>query len=196
MVCINVPLTTAILSNATSDSAHSTYSKEQLVSAAQYTRDFSVGSIDEATLKNNLEQQGLNPSDLSDNMLSHLQDCTPIFNTTTIVFTILLIASLGVLLLVSLISGKRAAAIIMRQCGVATIILFALLFLWIAIDFRGLFIMMHKILFAQGNWTFEATSLLICMYPTNFWIGMAVVWVTISILLSAAMIVISVILNK
>ena len=53
---------------------------------------------------------------------------------------------------------------------------FALIGLWGALDFNGLFAAFHGALFPQGNWTFPSDTLLITMYPLDFWVGMAALW--------------------
>ena len=45
------------------------------------------------------------------------------------------------------------------------------------IDFNGLFAAFHSLFFVDGTWTFNYDSLLISMYPIDFWMGMGAVWV-------------------
>jgi hypothetical protein len=194
--CINLPFITSGLCNLTSDSQNSIYSKEQLVGAGVVTRDFSVGSISQEQLSTELTKIGVDPSSLDTNMISHLRECTPIFSVITWLFVVLLIATLVVLLVAAIMSGKRRVATILRQCGIATLLIFLALAIWIIVDFNGLFVTMHQILFADGNWTFSSTSLLICMYPTDFWIGMGVIWIALSAILSAIFIALSIVLNR
>ena len=49
--------------------------------------------------------------------------------------------------------------------------------LWGVIDFNGLFAAFHSLFFVDGTWTFNYDSLLISMYPIDFWMGMGAVWV-------------------
>ncbi|MFR4805136.1 MAG: DUF1461 domain-containing protein [Eggerthellaceae bacterium] len=60
--------------------------------------------------------------------------------------------------------------------GAAVIAVFALLALWVMIDFNGFFAAFHSLFFSAGTWTFSYDSLLICMYPPDFWISMGAVW--------------------
>ena len=196
IICINAPFVTSALCNLTSDVEHSQYTKEQLVRAGELTRDFSVGAIDQTALGNALEQIGVSSSALSEDMLSHLRDCTPIFTFITYLFILLAIISLCLFIVTSIISSRRSAALILRHSAIIAIVLFLILIAWIIIDFRGLFILMHKVLFSQGNWTFDASSLLICMYPTKFWIAMGVMWVAVSLVLSAILLALSLHLNR
>ena len=55
---------------------------------------------------------------------------------------------------------------------------------WAVIDFNGLFATFHSVFFSQGNWTFPYDSLLICALPTAFWMGMGVVWLATSAVIS------------
>lgn len=43
---------------------------------------------------------------------------------------------------------------------------------------------MHTLLFAQGNWIFDADSLLITLFPEAFWAAMAGLWILSSIVLA------------
>ena len=56
--------------------------------------------------------------------------------------------------------------------------------IWAAIDFNGIFTWMHTLLFAQGNWIFDADSLLITLFPEAFWAAMAGLWILSSIVLA------------
>lgn len=47
---------------------------------------------------------------------------------------------------------------------------------WAAADFNGMFAVFHSLFFSAGSWTFSYESLLICMYPIAFWIGMGAIW--------------------
>ncbi|MFR7649951.1 MAG: DUF1461 domain-containing protein [Eggerthella lenta] len=44
------------------------------------------------------------------------------------------------------------------------------------VDFNGLFAAFHSLFFVEGTWTFNYDSLLISMYPIDFWMNGAV-WV-------------------
>ena len=80
-----------------------------------------------------------------------------------------------------------------RALGAAPAVLLAAMIglaVWAAADFHGFFAAFHGLLFPQGNWTFPFDSLLICMLPTGFWIGMAIMWVVVTVGLSVASIVI------
>ena len=52
---------------------------------------------------------------------------------------------------------------------------------WAALDFNGFFGAFHGLLLPQGNWTFPAQSLLICMLPLDFWVSMAALWLAVTL---------------
>ncbi len=118
---------------------------------------------------------------LSENALSHLRDCTPIFTTGRIsVGVVGGFAVAGFIALAIIASRKQAGRALMAGAGLVFALLFAL-GAWAVIDFNGLFTWMHQMLFAQGNWTFSASSLLIQLFPEAFWAAMAALWVTASL---------------
>ncbi len=55
----------------------------------------------------------------------------------------------------------------------ASLIFLIVLFLWSVFSFDTLFFLMHLILFPQGNWMFPAGSLLITLFPEQFFFDMA-----------------------
>ena len=82
-------------------------------------------------------------------------------------------------------SGRRTFGTVLLGAGVAVIAVFAVLGVWAAIDFEGLFAVFHSLFFAQGSWVFNADSLLITMYPEPFWIGMGAIWLGVTLVVSA-----------
>ena len=82
-------------------------------------------------------------------------------------------------------SGRRTFGTVLLCAGLGTIAIFAILGIWAAIDFEGLFAVFHSLFFAQGSWVFSADSLLITMYPEPFWIGMGAIWLATTISVSA-----------
>lgn len=55
----------------------------------------------------------------------------------------------------------------------ASLIFLIIIFLWTVFSFGTLFFLMHLILFPQGNWMFPAGSLLITLFPEQFFFDMA-----------------------
>ena len=122
---------------------------------------------------------------LSENALSHLRDCTPIFTTGRISIGVVGgFAVAGLIALAVIESRKRAGRTLMAGAGLVFALLFAL-GAWAVVDFNGLFTWMHHVLFAQGNWTFSSSSLLIQLFPEAFWAAMAALWVIASLICAA-----------
>ena len=77
--------------------------------------------------------------------------------------------------------GRRALGRVLASAGLGVLLIFLLLALWVALDFDGFFAAFHSLFFAAGTWTFSQDSLLICMYPPQFWLGMGVIWLTVTL---------------
>ena len=74
--------------------------------------------------------------------------------------------------------------------GIIVLVAFVGLGAWAAISFDSFFTTFHSLFFSQGNWTFPYDSLLICALPTEFWMGMGVVWLAVSFAVSILSIII------
>ena len=83
-----------------------------------------------------------------------------------------------------------------QGAGVSVLAVFALLAAWVAIDFDGFFAQFHSLFFAAGTWTFSWDSLLICMYPPEFWVGMGVIWLVVTVACCVVCITIGRLLRK
>lgn len=86
--------------------------------------------------------------------------------------------------------GRRRVAGVLVAAGTAVLAALAALAAWAVLDFNGFFAAFHSLFFADGTWTFPYDSLLITMYPVEFWIGMGGVWLATTGLLSILAIVI------
>lgn len=118
---------------------------------------------------------------LDDEVFSHLDDCYALISGAVPWLTaaaVLAAASLIALVRAghqrtagaALFAGPAALLAFMAVCGIAA-----------AIDFEGFFAVFHGVLFPQGNWTFPADSLLICMLPEGFWMGMGALWLAVTL---------------
>ncbi|MDD6651428.1 MAG: DUF1461 domain-containing protein [Eggerthellales bacterium] len=90
-----------------------------------------------------------------------------------VIALILLVASFGHVIFNY---GRKAASTCLIWGPVAMLAILALFLVWALADFDALFAWMHSLFFADGTWTFSVKSLLICMYPEPFWMGMGVTW--------------------
>lgn len=92
--------------------------------------------------------------------------------------------------------GKRLLGRVLAGAGVSVLVVFALLAAWVAIDFDGFFAQFHSLFFAAGTWTFSWDSLLICMYPPEFWVGMGAIWLVVTVACCVVCITIGRLLRK
>jgi integral membrane protein (TIGR01906 family) len=99
------------------------------------------------------------PSVFSEKEVSHLEDVKTVFDGINIFFVLLLILFIGLLFLTNIPT-------MFQRGGVYALVLLAV---FAVLPFRWVFTLMHKILFPQGNWTFELGSTLIQYYPHSFW---------------------------
>ena len=130
-----------------------------------------------------------------DNALEHLEDCTPLFQFGRISILASLVIALIGLLLLGLLRGKRYAARAMIICSLLVILAIIGLAVWAITDFDSLFTAFHQVLFTQGNWTFSPDSLLIQLFPENFWLAMAILWGIASVVASLFVFVLGLILR-
>ena len=205
-VCAVPDLTTRLLSMATSNDAGSPFSKDELVHAAVATKDYTVGAHDEDALElvlrdiNRTADTGYSevrdifdaPEELSlpTDAMDHLDDVYGVVSVAEQVLKYVAIAAVAGLALCALLRGRRRAGGVLIGAGVGVIACFAALGAWAALDFNGLFAAMHSLFFAAGTWTFSYDSLLIRMYPIAFWMGMGIVWLAVTGILSIAAIVV------
>lgn len=196
MICIHVPQVTQQLSMATSTNEVFSTDEETMANAAILTHDFALGKIGRTTLAGALTSIGLDPAGLDNNMLTHLEDCTLIFTVLTTLFEVLAVASLVLLGLSAVLRGRKALGRNLLWGGVLAIIVFVLFGTWIGVDFNGFFTWMHSLFFQNGTWTFPSQSLLISMYPENFWLGMGVVWASFSCIVALVLIIAGLIIKK
>lgn len=92
--------------------------------------------------------------------------------------------------------GRRALGGVLLAAGIVVVAAFALLAAWVVVDFNGFFAAFHSLFFASGTWTFSYDSLLITMYPPEFWMGMGAVWLAATGLLSILAIVVGALLRR
>ena len=106
----------------------------------------------------------------------HMRDVLHLFRLERAVRTALLAAA-AVCLLLGLVRDP-IWRVRLRRCGLwalgAWLLLFALVAIWAAADFEGLFIQFHHLLFTNALWQMDpATDLMIRMLPQAFFEAMA-----------------------
>lgn len=213
--CAAFPQTTEALAGAFSGNGNpdTPFSHDELVQAAVATRDYTVGSNDRDAVFSALhainESAGTpyaqaSPDELAAapeeytlpaDALSHLDDVYRVVAGARIGLVVALLA-VAACAHVAIRVGRRALGGVLTAAGVAVVAVFALLAAWVVVDFNGFFAAFHSLFFANGTWTFSYDSLLITMYPPEFWIGMGAVWLATTGLLSIAAVVVGVFLRR
>lgn len=124
------------------------------------------------------------------NEISHLIDCNRLINTAVPVLIVIAIVALASGIALRTLGGSHAFGMALAAAPAVLLCAMVGLGVWAAVDFSGFFGAFHALLFPQGNWTFPYDSLLICTLPTPFWIGMATIWVVVTIGLSLVSVIV------
>ncbi len=121
---------------------------------------------------------------LTDEAKSHLDDVYHVVRVAKPALLAALIVCIAGLAHVRVRISKRALGVVCAVAGGLVIASFAGMGAWAAVDFLGMFNLLHSFLFSQGSWTFAYDSLLITLYPTEFWMGMGAIWLAVTGVLS------------
>ena len=133
---------------------------------------------------------------LDGDALSHLDDCNVLVRTAVPLLWGVAALTAAALAYLLVRRERRLAGTALVVAPAVLIAAFAALGAWAALDFNGLFAAFHAVLFPQGNWTFSYDSLLIGMYPLDFWMGMAGIWFATTLVLSILAIVVGATLRR
>lgn len=133
---------------------------------------------------------------LTPDAVSHLDDVWPVAVGGYIAFFAALVLAVVLAAYCGIRGGRRALGGVLLTAGLVVLVVFIALGVWAAVDFNGLFAAFHSLFFAAGTWTFNWDSLLITMYPLEFWIGMGAIWLGVTVLISVASIIIGALLRK
>ncbi|WP_302964102.1 DUF1461 domain-containing protein [uncultured Adlercreutzia sp.] len=117
--------------------------------------------------------------------VSHLEDCNRLITGASSWLGMIGVAALIVAVLLGVRRQWAALAFMLRMGPAFLVALLAVLGVWGIVDFNGLFAAFHSLFFVDGTWTFSYDSLLISMYPLDFWMGMGGVWLATSVGLGA-----------
>lgn len=203
---------TEMLSEKYSTADSSPFNREELVSLAVATQDYTVRSHDlnaliAAETRANVSVMNDNrdripgapnlPSNLAsaspeqvmfalnhageqyvlnEDALAHLDDCHDVISSARFTLDIVALAALAACVIVGARHGSRSLGSALMSAAGIVVGAFTVIAIWIAVDFYGFFTAFHSLFFQAGTWTFSWDSLLICMYPEKFWIGMGEVW--------------------
>lgn len=114
----------------------------------------------------------------------HLADCTRLFDTARILFTITFLISLVCSLILHKHRCLRALSIAFIAGAATILVIIGALLIWVLFDFDGLFSLFHSLFFDPNTWRFPIDSLLISLFPMPFWSTMAAIWVVGTIVAS------------
>lgn len=208
--------TTLVLAQATSNDAASPYGEDALVGLAVLTRDYTVDGKDRAATLDAIAQAAgdvapsvANASDkaaalarlgerytLTDDALDHLDDVNRVLAAARTALAVCALACAAALAHVGVRCEAKALGGVLRAAALGVIAAFSACAIWVALDFNGFFAAFHSLFFASGTWTFSWDSLLICMYPPEFWMGMGAVWLAVTVAACAACLIIGRLLSK
>lgn len=118
---------------------------------------------------------------LDETALSHLDDCYQLIGGVKPWLVAIAVAAFALLALLIAKGNRREAARVLIVAPAVLIAFMVVCGIWAANDFDGLFAAFHGVLFPQGNWTFSYDSLLICMYPLEFWVSMGATWLAVTV---------------
>ena len=133
---------------------------------------------------------------LDDEAISHLDDVYNVAHIAFIVLGVIVILAIAATAHVVFYRRWRGAWSIFAFAGGGLLVLFIALGIAAAVDFTSFFATFHSFFFTEGSWVFSIDSLLICMLPQGFWIGMGGVWLAVTVLLSALSLFLGVMLRK
>lgn len=113
--------------------------------------------------------------------VDHLEDCNALITGIMSWLWMVGLAALIIAILLGLRKQFEALAFMLRMGPAMLLVFLAVLGVWGLVDFNGLFAAFHSLFFVDGSWTFSADSLLISMYPLDFWMGMGGVWLAVAV---------------
>lgn len=112
--------------------------------------------------------------------ISHLDDVYRVVSAAKPALAVIALLCVAGLAHVAVRINYRALGRVLIAGGAFVLVAFAALGIWALVDFYGLFGVFHGLFFQAGTWTFSMDSLLITLYPTAFWMGMAAIWLAVT----------------
>ena len=156
--------------------------------------------VDAHALSTEALEAALYPADesyvLTEDAITHLDD---VYNVAAIAYPVLVIVALlciAAFAHVVFYRGWRGVSLPFIIGGGILLVLFAILGGWALADFYTMFNALHSLLFSNGSWLFSYDSLLICMLPQDFWVGLGAIWLGVTVALSILCVVIGIVLRK
>ncbi len=121
---------------------------------------------------------------LTPDAISHLDDVYALVSTLFYVIVGAAVIAAFCFMVMLRMWGVRSVSGVLLGAGIAVCALFAVCGVGAAVNFNGFFRLFHSLFFSSGSWLFSADSLLICMYPQAFWVGMGAIWLAVTLVLS------------
>lgn len=121
---------------------------------------------------------------LTADAVSHLDDVHAVVLPALFIVGIALLLAIAAIAHLLFYNGRKYAGQAMMAGAIGIVAVLVLFAAWAVIDFDAIFSWMHSLFFADGSWTFSYSSLLICMYPEGFWMGMGVTWLLTTLIAS------------
>lgn len=190
----NTPFTKSELCDMAVAGKHYTFdtnNAEELTNAINKANESAVAEGRSSEAKTKSEQQSLDAE-----AISHLDDVYQVVSIAKPILAAIFTCCVLAMIYVGKKLHERALGTTLLTAGILVLAVFAFFGIWAAIDFYGMFNMLHGLFFASGTWTFAMDSLLITMYPLNFWMGMGGIWLAITCILSILAIVIGMRIRK
>ena len=129
---------------------------------------------------------------LDEAAISHLNDCYQVISKAGWLLLGCLVLGVACLAHVFFRCSRRAFGLSLAIPAGGVLAGFGAALAWLALDFNGLFAAFHGLFFQEGTWTFPWDSLLICMYPLDFWVAMGCIWFAGSIICSLICLVVGI----
>ena len=202
-ICAIPHFPTQALSQAFSMDSISPFTKDELVTLAVETKSYTVGSHNFDALLDTIREANAaceergddDPLGIDYSTLTHFDETTPLNDRYVLtpeaiahlddVYRVLVTVRTFALCMLTIAVGmfiyylKTDRALLGRllmYAGSITLALFAGFYVYALISFDHLFDTFHALFFSEGSWIFDYDSLLICLFPIPFWIGMALIW--------------------
>ena len=133
---------------------------------------------------------------LTTNAVDHLDDVSKVVMVVFIVGFLALCVAAGGIMNAYFMHQRSELPQMLVGGGAIALALMVIFGAWLVLGFDSLFNAMHGLLFADGTWTFPADSLLISMFPAEFWRAMGILWLSVSGILAIISIVLGKCLNR
>ena len=198
-VC-SLPVSTQIMAQQSETADISFYTEEELNSLAIIVRDFTFREISQESMQEQINaiaqkymplvdspvggnlkiDSEFNYEDLQmflgSDAISHLEDVAHFITLSEIVNVVasgFFITGLAILLFTKNTNTIRYMLVASSAVILAILVLSGV---YALLDFYSFFNLLHSFIFPAGSWIYPTDSLLISMYPLDFWMGMGLIW--------------------